>query len=176
MPLRRQLRAVESEVQELAPQRLHALPLLGPLLNLPIPENEFTQSLEPAERKTALQALLLDCLAAAAREAGESGSGLFFVLEDLHWIDPASFELLELLAQSIIALPVVILAAYRPVTHPPTPGAPGRPGPLHPGAAQRTAARGHRTDHPLSPGPICPGHPGSRPGAAGGERGAALAG
>ncbi|MCA9980510.1 MAG: adenylate/guanylate cyclase domain-containing protein, partial [Anaerolineales bacterium] len=49
-------------VARYAPQRLDALPLLGRLLGLPIPENEFTQLLEPKYRQTALHALLEDCL------------------------------------------------------------------------------------------------------------------
>ena len=52
--------------------------------------------------------------AAAAREAQEEGSGLLFVLEDLHWIDPTSHDLLELLAKESATLPVLFVLAYRP--------------------------------------------------------------
>ena len=45
------------------------------LLDLPLPENDFTEKLEPQFRKSALEALMLDCLRAAAREAAE-GTGL----------------------------------------------------------------------------------------------------
>lgn len=114
MPLRRQLRTLEAAVKDLAPERWQALPLLGKMLNLPIPENDFTCLLEPEHRKTALEALLLDCLVSAAGEAGESGSGLLLVFEDLHWIDPASHDLLTLAAQAIANLPVLIVGAYRP--------------------------------------------------------------
>ncbi|MBI2332556.1 MAG: tetratricopeptide repeat protein, partial [Chloroflexi bacterium] len=39
-----------------------------------------------------------------------------FVLEDLHWVDPISLELLALIARAIERLPVLILLTYRPIT------------------------------------------------------------
>ena len=54
------------------------------MLDLEIPDNDFTRTLEPRYRKPALEDLLLDCLRAAAREAGNSGGGLLLVLEDAH--------------------------------------------------------------------------------------------
>jgi adenylate cyclase len=113
-PLRRQVRNLEGEVEDLAPDRLESFPLLGELLGLPIPENDFTQALEPKHRCTALEALLLDCLRARAREAGEQGAGLLLVLEDLHWIDAVSRDLLDRIARAISELPVFLILAYRP--------------------------------------------------------------
>ena len=43
----------------------------GTLLGLSLPDNDFTRGLAPRERKSALHALLLDCLASAAREVVE---------------------------------------------------------------------------------------------------------
>ena len=113
-PLRRQVRNLEGEVDDLAPERLDALPLLGELLGVPLPENDFTQALEPKHRCTALEALLLNCLRARAKEAGEDGGGLLLVLEDVHWIDSPSHELLERVARAIPELPVLVIVAYRP--------------------------------------------------------------
>jgi class 3 adenylate cyclase/tetratricopeptide (TPR) repeat protein len=114
LPLRKQLRRLERAIADLAPDRLQALSLLGPLLELDIPENDFTRSLEPQFRRSALHALLLDCLKGAAREAQEDRSGVLLVLEDLHWIDAASHDLLEQVARTIIDVPVLIILAYRP--------------------------------------------------------------
>lgn len=113
LPLRRQIRALEGEVQELASGRLDALPLLGTILDVPIPENDFTRALEPEFRKTVLHALLRDCLTASGDEARAQGQAILFVLEDIHWIDPASRELLQELAGGIEQLPVVFLINYR---------------------------------------------------------------
>jgi predicted ATPase/class 3 adenylate cyclase len=113
-PLRRQVKLLEAAIAQLAPERRQALPLLGPLLGLPLEQNEFTLALEPQHRQSALHALLLDCLRAAARTAAEEESGLLLVLEDLHWIDPASHDLLELLARAMADAPLLIVLAYRP--------------------------------------------------------------
>jgi adenylate cyclase len=113
MPVRKQIRALEGEIEDLAPERLGALPLLGAVLGLSIPDDDFTRALEPKDRKSALEALLVDCLRSAAREAGEDGNALLFVLDDLHWIDQPSHDLLEELARASANLPVLIMLAYR---------------------------------------------------------------
>ncbi|HEY3232977.1 MAG TPA: tetratricopeptide repeat protein [Roseiflexaceae bacterium] len=113
-PLRRQIRALEGALADLAPERIEALPLLGPLLGLNLPENDFTRTLEPQHRLAVLHALLLECLRTAAREAQVDSAGLLLVLEDLHWIDAASHDLLEEVARAIADLPVLLMLAYRP--------------------------------------------------------------
>ncbi|MBP1704243.1 MAG: repeat-containing protein, partial [Chloroflexi bacterium] len=119
-PLRRQIRNLAGIIEELVPARLEALPLLSPLLGMTIPENDFTLTLEPRSRRSALHALLLDCLQAVVHEAALQNAagdrcGLFLVLEDVHWIDQSSSALLEDIASSITGVPVLILLAYRPV-------------------------------------------------------------
>jgi tetratricopeptide (TPR) repeat protein/class 3 adenylate cyclase len=114
LPPRRRVRALESEVAQLAPQRLELLPLLGPVLNVPIPDNELTSGLEPEFKRSALHALILDCVRAAAQEARDENQTILFVVEDTHWIDPASSELLQELGTNIEGLPVLLLLNYRP--------------------------------------------------------------
>ena len=109
MPQRKQMRLLEGELEDRVPERVESLPLLGLLLDLPLPDNEFTRALEPKDRKSALEILLEDCLKSAVRE-----SPLLIVLEDLHWIDPLSFGLLETLARVSENLPVCFVLAYRP--------------------------------------------------------------
>jgi predicted ATPase len=113
-PARKQIRMLESAIVDMAPERRDTQPLLGPLLGLPLAENDITAKLEPQFRNSALEALLTDCLQAAARDAAADGSGLLFVLEDLHWIDALSHDLLERNARAISELPVLIVLAYRP--------------------------------------------------------------
>jgi class 3 adenylate cyclase/tetratricopeptide (TPR) repeat protein len=104
-----QLRHLEGEIEDRAPHRLQAIPLLAPLLDVPIEDNDFTRTLEPKDRRNALEALLEDCLKAAARE-----HPVLFVLEDVHWIDPLSHDLLEALARAAPNLAVCFVLAYRP--------------------------------------------------------------
>ena len=110
MPQRKQIRLLEGELEDRAAERLNSLPLLGLVLNLPLPDNEFTNALDPRDRKSALESVLEDCLKSAVRE-----SPLLIVLEDLHWIDPLSHDLLETLARVSENLPICFVLAYRPL-------------------------------------------------------------
>lgn len=109
MSQRKQMRWLEGELEDRVPERVDSLPLLGLVLDLPLPDNEFTQSLEPKDRKSALESLLEDCLKSAAAEAP-----LLIVLEDLHWIDALSHDLLETLVRVSEDLSICFVLAYRP--------------------------------------------------------------
>jgi len=114
-PVRKQVRSLEGELEDRTPEHVDALPLLGTVLGLSLPDNNFTLALQPKDRKAQLESLLVKCIESSAREAAQDGGGLLLVLEDLHWIDPVSFDLLELVARAIDNLPVLILLTYRPV-------------------------------------------------------------
>lgn len=103
------LQVLQLHVGRLNPDFLPRLPLLGSLLNLPIPDNDLTRSLDAKLRKTSLESLLVDCLSLQARE-----TPLLLVLEDVHWIDPLSHDLLGVIGRAIATLPVMLVMAYRP--------------------------------------------------------------
>jgi class 3 adenylate cyclase/predicted ATPase len=84
-------------------------PLLGPVVNLPMPDSELTAALDPQSRDELLRSLLLECLRDRTATAP-----LLLVLDDCHWIDPASYALLEFLGQHIAEQPVLILVIARP--------------------------------------------------------------
>lgn len=115
LPLRRQIHALETQVAALAPEHSDALPLLGDLLDMPLAENDFTRALEPEFRKNALHTLLRACLATAAEEARASSQALLFVIEDIHWIDPASRDLLQELAANSANWAIIFLLNHRPL-------------------------------------------------------------
>ena len=112
-PPEQQARWLGAALESFAPQRQPTLPLLAGAIGLPLPDNEFTRSLEPKERKSVLEAALVDCLSGAAEAARLGKSALLFVLEDLHWLDALSQDLLNAIALAIEDLPVLILLAYR---------------------------------------------------------------
>jgi len=107
--LKKQIRNIEGEIEDRAPSRVDAMPLLNVLLDLTIPENDFTQNLEPKIRQSALHALLEDCLKAQAKDGPT-----LIVIEDLHWIDALSYDLLEGLAKALANHAVCFVLAYRP--------------------------------------------------------------
>lgn len=115
-----QVSLVERELKRIDPGLVPRLPLLGPVLNLVIPDNDLTESLDAELRKSSREALLVDLLRARAQEAGSEGSVFLLALEDLHWIDALSQDLLEAVSRVIANLPVLILLSHRPfdVAHP----------------------------------------------------------
>jgi adenylate cyclase len=108
-PLIEQVRSLGLQLDKINPSLAPRLPLLGILLNLPIPDNELTHSMDAKLRKNSLEALLADVIRARARS-----EPLVLVLEDCHWIDALSHDLLEVIGRIIVDLPVLIVLAYRP--------------------------------------------------------------
>lgn len=106
-----QTASLERQLAQIDPALPLRLPLLGAVLNLPLPDNDRTRSFDAKLRKTSLESLLVDCVRARA-----ATSPLLFVLEDLHWLDPLSHDLLEVIARAINDLPVLIMLTYRPVS------------------------------------------------------------
>jgi class 3 adenylate cyclase/tetratricopeptide (TPR) repeat protein len=100
---------VEAVLHAIDPHLTQRLPLLAGLLGIAIPDNELTRALDAKVRKESLEELLAECLAARARAAP-----LMLVLEDCHWIDPLSRDLLSVLAREAARLPVLLLLAERP--------------------------------------------------------------
>src|SRR5262249_22667664 len=84
------------------------LPLLRPLLGLEIPDNDLTRTFNAKLRKTSLESGLLEWLRATTDRP------IVFVLDDCHWIDSLSEDLLEVLGRAVRELPILIVLAYRP--------------------------------------------------------------
>ncbi len=111
-PVEVQQQVLEQRLAAIDPVLVPRVPLLGLLLNLPIPDNDLTRPLDAKLRKASLEALLVDCLRSRAKM-----EPLLFILEDCHWLDPLSHDLLEALGQVISDLPVTMVVAYRPPEH-----------------------------------------------------------
>ncbi len=83
-------------------------PLVAAVIGLPMPENDLTAQLDQTGRDVLLRSTLLACLRDRA-----SRNPIVLLLEDCHWIDPASLTLLNLLADRLTELPVLLLATSR---------------------------------------------------------------
>jgi class 3 adenylate cyclase/tetratricopeptide (TPR) repeat protein len=105
-----QVASIEAQLRAINPGLAGRMPLLDVVLGSAIPENEVTRGLDARLRKESLEDLLLAILAYHARHAP-----LLLVLEDCHWIDPLSDDLLEYLARNLASLPVLLVALYRPL-------------------------------------------------------------
>jgi class 3 adenylate cyclase/predicted ATPase len=89
-------------------------PLLAALLSIPTGERYPALDLTPQKRKEkTLLSLVAQLEGLAARQP------VLMAVEDAHWIDPTSLELLDLIIERTAALPVLLTITYRPEFKPP---------------------------------------------------------
>ena len=106
-----QIEQIIAEVKAVDPALEARAPLLGGLVGLDIADSDLTRGFDAKLRKASLESLLAEVLRGRAlREP------IVLVLEDCHWIDELSRDLLEVLARAAAGLPVLIVLAYRPAT------------------------------------------------------------
>ncbi len=86
-----------------------ATPLFAELLSLPRPADESTIALDPRQRKARVLAALTEHLIVMSRQ-----QPLLLLVEDAHWIDPTTLELLERLLEPVEHLPVLLVVTTRP--------------------------------------------------------------
>jgi predicted ATPase len=93
------------------------VPLLAPLLSLPLPATYApVQVSSEQQRRQTLHALLGLLLRLAAAQP------LLLVMEDLHWVDPSTLELLSLLVDQGPTTRILALCTFRPDFSPPWTG------------------------------------------------------
>lgn len=103
---------VHQYMQRVCPECLALTPLWNDILHLNIPETPESTALTPALRQQSLFYLIQELFRRECRY-----KPLVLVLENLHWIDPLSLELLNHLAQALETIPLLIVITC----HPPTP-------------------------------------------------------
>ncbi len=107
-PRDEQIRNLEAMLAAIDPAIVTRTPLLGPVVNLAIDDNELTATFDPALRKASLESLLVDAIRAHATE-----QPTLLVLEDAHWIDPLSGDLLDSVARACHDVALCLLVVYR---------------------------------------------------------------
>jgi TOMM system kinase/cyclase fusion protein len=94
-----------------------AVPLFASLLSLPLPADYAPLTMSPQQQKQrTLQAFLTILLRIAAQQP------VLFVMEDLHWVDPTTLELLSLLVDQGPTARILTLFTFRPDFSPPWTG------------------------------------------------------
>jgi class 3 adenylate cyclase/tetratricopeptide (TPR) repeat protein len=83
-------------------------PLIGPLVDVPLPERRMAKLAPEELRRQQLAALVAWILAAARSQA------VVLAFEDLHWADPTSLDLMQVLAERGALAPLFIIATARP--------------------------------------------------------------
>jgi class 3 adenylate cyclase/predicted ATPase len=111
------LRKLEGFVVQYGLPLGEAVPLFSALLSLPRPDTYAPLTMAPEQQKQqTLQALLTILLRIAAQQP------VLFVMEDLHWVDPSTLELLSLLVDQGPTTRILALFTFRPDFSPPWTG------------------------------------------------------
>ncbi|HEX3409234.1 MAG TPA: AAA family ATPase, partial [Candidatus Binataceae bacterium] len=113
------LRAEEPDAEQLARlepgltaaglKPAEAIPLLAPLLNLAVPEHYPPLAMTPDQQRRRLLATLAEWVLGAARV-----QPLVIVTEDLHWADPSTLELIQMLVEQGARSSLLLLYTARP--------------------------------------------------------------
>ncbi len=93
-----------------------AVPLIAEMLNLPIPEKYPALSFSAEQRRRRLLGLL-----AAWVFSATGNQPLVIVMEDLHWVDPSTVELIQTLVEQGATAPLMLLCTARPEFRSPWP-------------------------------------------------------
>jgi class 3 adenylate cyclase/tetratricopeptide (TPR) repeat protein len=108
------LRILEAALASTGLALSEAVPLLAALLSLPQPASYPSLPLTPQrQRQRTLDTLLAWLFAEAQRQP------VLLVVEDLHWVDPSTLELLSLLMEQGAQARLCLVLTYRPEFHPP---------------------------------------------------------
>jgi len=91
----------------------NAGPLIADLLQLPVGERYPTATLTPEQRRRQLLAALAGWVLGAA-----TVQPVVMVVEDLHWLDPSTLELVQLLGEQDVMVPLMLICTARPEFHP----------------------------------------------------------
>ncbi len=96
--------------------RADALPLIAPLLDLPLPKGYSPVLAAPEVARKRLLATLAEWVFAIART-----QPLVILLEDVHWVDPSTLALQQILVDQGSAVPLLLLYTARPELRVPWP-------------------------------------------------------
>ncbi len=107
-----QLTRLEPSLELAGLKPAEALPLIAPLLNLPVPAKYPPLSLSPEQQRRRLLATLVDWVLGAAR-----AQPIVIAIEDLHWADPSTLELLQLIVEQGATARLLLLYTARPEFH-----------------------------------------------------------
>ncbi len=119
--IQRMLRLSKDDAPELKLTRLeeilkqHSIPLaesipvLAPLVSVPLGERYPPSSLSPKQRKQKILESLTSLLLAIAGQ-----QPMLLIIEDLHWVDPSTLELLNILVTRSRATRMLAIFSFRP--------------------------------------------------------------
>jgi class 3 adenylate cyclase len=108
IPAERRLADLDNSLVEVKLDPVENTPLLAPLAGIPLP-NERVSTLAPEELRRRQLAALINWVTAGARI-----QSVVLAVEDLHWADPTTLDLLRGIAERGALAPLLVVATARP--------------------------------------------------------------
>jgi class 3 adenylate cyclase/tetratricopeptide (TPR) repeat protein len=103
------LTQLETQLTAAGLKPAEALPLIAPLLNLSIPAKYAPLPYSPEQQRRRFLAIMVNLVLGAARV-----QSLIIATEDLHWADPSTLELIQLLVEQGATARLLLLYTARP--------------------------------------------------------------
>ena len=110
------LAALEASLVAAGAKLDEAVPLIAPLVNLELPPRYQPSRISPEQQRRQLLATVVAWVTATARTQPQ-----VVVVEDLHWADPSTLEVVQLLAEQGATAPLLLLCTARPEFRAPWP-------------------------------------------------------
>ncbi|HNT76893.1 MAG TPA: tetratricopeptide repeat protein [Anaerolineae bacterium] len=104
------IRRIERRMGAADPALQDWAPLMAQMVGLPMPDNEITGAIRYEVRKQRTFEIVLSLL----RYQATLTPLLLLVIEDVHWIDEVSLELLNYVARNLDDSPILLVALHRP--------------------------------------------------------------
>jgi AAA ATPase domain/Adenylate and Guanylate cyclase catalytic domain len=111
------LAKLEALLAQGAEQLDEATPLVGALLGIPTDDRYPALNFSPQRQKQRTFEVLLEQLVGLAGQRP-----VLQLYEDLHWADPSTLELLDMVVERARALPILVVITHRPQFSPPWSG------------------------------------------------------
>jgi class 3 adenylate cyclase/tetratricopeptide (TPR) repeat protein len=107
-----QLAQLASRLKSAGLKPAEAIPLIAPLMNLPLTVKYPSSALSSEQQRRRLLSTLVEWVLGAARV-----QPLVIAIEDLHWADPSTLELIHLLVEQGATARLLLLYTARPEFH-----------------------------------------------------------
>ncbi|HDS08998.1 MAG TPA: hypothetical protein ENN73_02120, partial [Firmicutes bacterium] len=101
---------IELKIKKVNKDLVNWLPVLGEVLGINFPETNLTRSLDPKIRKQKFFDIVFDLIKFNLKKAPAC-----IIIEDLHWSDSVSLELLNYISRNISGLNILFILVFRPI-------------------------------------------------------------